>query len=285
MNASPAASPPPPPPSANDTAESTADAASSDRALRVPCYCEENAWRIVYRHRRPPRPRAGDWGRGEDGTEYRVVFASNGRRCLPYFRQRASPRDRPGEYVCWDYHVFVLRTTTTTSRRAAAAAKDGADETANDGATKDGTEVLDVDTHLSYPCPLDDYLDGSFPHALNPLVDPHFLPLFRVVDANEYLTRFYSDRGHMIKDGNWTATPPEYAPILDGAPIRNGLEHEKAGVEAGGCGSRSNLESYVNMSEGGPSEGASTDPQMEGRFGRVYTLEEFRAAFSGRRIR
>mmetsp|Transcript_26721 Transcript_26721/g.42194 ORF Transcript_26721/g.42194 Transcript_26721/m.42194 type:complete len:151 (-) Transcript_26721:1-453(-) len=124
------------------TAETTAIRSSSDRNLRVPCYCEENSWRIAHRHLHNNSTTDDDNSNGSSSTarhntnkinnnnnlnnaeqwdEYNVVFVSNALRCCPFFRQRATPRDEPREYVCWDYHVFVIR----SSRRSSSSSSSG----------------------------------------------------------------------------------------------------------------------------------------------------------------
>ncbi|KAL9185538.1 hypothetical protein ACHAXT_003315 [Thalassiosira profunda] len=225
------------------TAEATALRCPSDRDLRVPCYCEENAWRLAHRHLHGP-----DAASNRSEYVYRVVFVSNERRCCPFFRQRARPDD-PSEYVCWDYHVFVIRSQM-----------EGANASID-------TEVLDMDTWLPYPCPLDDYLDGSFPHTNNLQLDAQYLPLFRVIPAECYLKYFYSDRMHMFKDGKWQSPPPAYAPIMNGMSLAGDAENH--GTKDGAL--NSNLEMYINMTGG---EGA------DDRKGEVLTLDTFRARFS-----
>ena len=82
--------------------------------------------------------------------------------------QRALPNS-PKKYVCWDYHVIVLRSSS------------GGDDSDVDCA-KRTSEVLDVDTWLTpYPCPLEVYLDGTFPHTKNNRIDEDYFPRFRQV--------------------------------------------------------------------------------------------------------
>jgi len=185
------------------------------------------------------------------------VFVSNDKRCCPYFNQRAKPKPAltndisTMDYVCWDYHVIVIRQCT--------------DELSNDD-TKEGasnnnnnrTEVLDIDTWLQpYPCQLEEYLYKSFPHVLSSNnsmmndVDTQYHPNFRVIPAELYLKHFYSDRSHMIdtKTGNWLATPPEYQPIMNGLELaddncttRN--NNDERGEEEK---SSSNLDMHIDM--------------------------------------
>ena len=114
--------------------------ASSDKSLRVPCYCEENVWRLAYRkiHQQEKKKQqqqekqkqqkkkkkkietaaAATTTRTTSSFQYHVVFISNPKGCAPLFQQlAASDRDSA---VFWDYHVILLEqennsTTTTTT--------------------------------------------------------------------------------------------------------------------------------------------------------------------------
>ena len=178
------------------TAESTAilPSISSDHDLHVSCYCEENAWRLVYRHLHYQKQQTTN---SSNNCNYFVVFVSNDKRCCPYFNQRAKPKPTSTDdistmdYVCWDYHVIVVRQCTVpndddTSTRESAS-----------NYYNNRTEVLDIDTWTQpYPCQLEEYLHNSFPHILNNStnVDEQYHPNFRVIPAQQYLKYFYSDR-------------------------------------------------------------------------------------------
>jgi hypothetical protein len=150
--------------------------ASSDEALRVPCYCEENVWRLAYRKLKQQR--------GE--TRYYVVFVSSEEKVVPMLYQKASEavNGDSNEPVFWDYHVILLEMRERECN------------------------IIDIDTCLSpFPAPLNFYLDNSFsPDEFTEAVDPRF----RVIDATVFLNNFCSDREHMRKDGKWTAAPPTY---------------------------------------------------------------------------
>lgn len=72
----------------------TALQAPTDQDLRVPYYCEENAWRVVYRKMRD-----------QPEDNFFVVFISNPVKNVAMFHQRAS--DAPDQAVSWDYHVSI----------------------------------------------------------------------------------------------------------------------------------------------------------------------------------
>jgi hypothetical protein len=205
------------------SAESTALQSPSDHDLRVACYCEENAWRVAYRHLYTDASSScsgdnRDW-------KYYIVFISNNHKACPMFMQRAIPKDDPREYVCWDYHVIVMRSTVQNNI--------------------DGTivsEILDIDTWVTpYPTPLSKYLDESFPHATDPNLNKQYLPLFNVVRAEDFIRDFYSDRMHMFKDGKWNSPPPEYPAIMNGLKMDGNDSQERNELKG------SNLDSYISM--------------------------------------
>jgi hypothetical protein len=100
----------------------------------------------------------------------------------------------PSEVIGWDYHVVALVKGKPPL-------------------------IADLDSHLPFPCPLDRYLQASFP----PGVPSEGSPRFRVVPAVEYRAGLQTDRRHM-KDGagRWLHPPPPWPPLTPG---RHDLEH------------------------------------------------------------
>jgi len=198
-------------------AENSALEAPTDEALRVPYYCEENVWRLGVR-KRTQQP---------FGNRYYAVFISNPIKNVPMFQQKAAANGEVS--VCWDYHVILLC------------------QQIGDGQAS----VYDMDSLLPYPCPLDEYLEHSFPYDW-----PYpFGPMFRVVPLDLFLNNFGSDRSHMRdKNGGWNAPPPIYAPI----------------------GQQNNLQEYLRFgkSDGPPESDANTNPV----YGRIFTKKKLRAA-------
>eukprot|EP00934_Nitzschia_sp_Nitz4_P000229 Nitzschia sp. Nitz4//scaffold213_size37731//16759//17482//NITZ4_007720-RA/size37731-augustus-gene-0.52-mRNA-1//-1//CDS//3329542065//229//frame0 len=156
--------------------------APTDQSLRVACYCEENVWRLTYRHLSKDT-------RDDPHTHYYVAFVTNPNQCVPMFQQVAS--SDPDHPCYWDYHVILFQKTLT------------------------GTIVLDMDSRLPYACSLKEYVEGTFPSCDQ--WRSRFLPYFRVVPAQEYLKNFSSDRRHMYNQETkeWSATPPDYACITN----------------------------------------------------------------------
>jgi protein N-terminal glutamine amidohydrolase len=158
----------------------------------------------------------GDTSTGTN-IQYYVVFVSNPSQSVCFFYQRANAD--PTTPVFWDYHVLLFAHDTTT-------------HTVN---------VLDIDSFLPCPCPMEEYLQHAFPDATE--VDPAQLeqisPLFRVVPAQKFLRHFSSDRSHMWDAARqqWRATPPNYQ-CIQGAPIN-----------ADGKDNLNNLMTYVDMKQ------------------------------------
>lgn len=153
-------------------AAQTATKAPCDNDLRVPYFCEENAWRICYRRMRE-----------QYENRFFVVFISNSMQLVPMFHQRAS--SDPGKPCCWDYHVILQCVTP-----------------------RNEVLVYDIDSHLPYPTPLQVYLDQSFAHEES----SPFAPLFRVVPGETFIREFSSDRKHMFnaETNSWSAPLPPY---------------------------------------------------------------------------
>ncbi len=141
-------------------------------------YCEENVWRLL------SRPEYRD--RGEAYALFMFGAAGN----VAVFGQKAGDPARGG-LVFWDYHVAALDLRAGIIPR-----------------------VLDFDSTAGVESPAGEYLDrsfgtaGAFPRALLP-----FRPLFRLVPAPAFASRFESDRSHMLlADGSYAAAPPPWAP-------------------------------------------------------------------------
>ena len=211
------------------SAESTAlQSSSDDHDLRVACYCEENAWRLAYRYINNTENNNNNNSDDDIDWNYYIVFISNDQKCCPMFKQRALSEDDPNEYVCWDYHVIVMRTQQNSTTTATATT----------------TQILDIDTWIRpYPTPLSQYLDESFPHASDPTFNKLYLPFFHVIKAEDFIREFYSDRSHMFKNGKWSSPPPDYPPIMNGLKIITNNNHDGNERMVG-----SNLDSYISMS-------------------------------------
>lgn len=222
----------------------TALSCASERELRVPCYCEENVWRLAYR-----RLHGGGSSKGENNkdTRYYVVFVSNEARCCPMFSQLA--QDDADEPCFWDYHVLLISSS-------------GSDV---NGAEK--SLVWDVDSHLPFPTKVSDYLASVFrEECFRREYRAQLAPRFRVITGADYLKCFFSDRKHMIdpKTGEWREPPPTYECILFNKPTEEGVTD----------GKQSNLDDYINMTTN--IEDANEDTSS---MGIVYNLGEFRQKF------
>lgn len=119
-----------------------------------------------------------------EGFEKEAVFISNPRRACLLWEQKASEME--GAPVCWDYHVILV-----VRRRR--------------------WEVWDLDSRLGAPVDAGRYFERTFPPG-----PPWRLPVrFRALAAEEFVSKFNSDRSHMrTAQGVWTAPPPPWPPIL-----------------------------------------------------------------------
>jgi protein N-terminal glutamine amidohydrolase len=144
------------PDEAQGSAAATALEAPSDQSLRVPCYCEENVWRLAIRKLPASKKGGSQTVNDENGHshQYHAVFVSNPRKCVPMFHQLAA-KD-PKDPCFWDYHVILFCTTTTLNATPAS------EKTSSERDESTTTVVYDMDSYLPYPCPLKDYLKASF---------------------------------------------------------------------------------------------------------------------------
>jgi hypothetical protein len=152
-----------------------------------PSYCEENVWHLC---RELPA--------GVDRAF--VAFISNADRQVAIGHQRSA--SSPIGVVVWDYHVILLIETI------------------------DGRHVLDADSTLDAPTPLDVYLSCSFrelPDELSPQ-----RPRFRLIEAAEYRRSLRTDRRHMRKaDGSWRSPPPPTPCIGVGSNLMRFVDMER----------------------------------------------------------
>lgn len=136
--------------SASPSAAETALEAPSDQSLRVPCYCEENVWRLAYR-----KLQSMTQDDDNDSSGYYIAFVTNPLKCVPMFQQLAVKN--PSKPCYWDYHVILISYSEEDDNSSA--------------------QVFDMDSHLPYPCSLEFYLVNVFPSEI-PWPD-EYLPYFR----------------------------------------------------------------------------------------------------------
>lgn len=116
----------------------------------------------------------------------RVLFISSLSRNSPLHFQQSSQGEMP---VWWDYHVILL-------------------------ASKDGHHsIYDFDTTLPFPSVAQQYLKSTFQEV--PMMKPDDRPLFKIVEGDDYISSFHSDRSHMRDaDGQWIFEPPTW-PLIE----------------------------------------------------------------------
>lgn len=125
------------------SAAKAALSAPSDQSLRIPCYCEENVWRLAYRKLQT-----------QSRDSYFVVFITNPMQCVPMFHQLAV--SDPTKPCYWDYHVILISYSEERDPP---------------------TLVFDMDSHLQFPCSLEMYLSSVFPVEIR--WPAEYMPYFR----------------------------------------------------------------------------------------------------------
>lgn len=125
-------------------------------------------------------------------AQRRVLFISSLSRNSPLHFQKSAQGEMP---VWWDYHVILL-------------------------ASKDGHHsIYDFDTTLPFPSEAEQYLKSTFQEV--PMMKADDRPLFKIIESDDYITGFHSDRQHMKdQEGNWIFEPPSWPLILSEGALR-----------------------------------------------------------------
>lgn len=265
------------------TAAKSATEVKNDQELRVPCYCEENVWRLAHRRinnkksnieNEPKRQKKNQIQKISTNEESSttnntttmhdyVVFISNPLKACPMYRQKACKNK---DYVCWDYHVILL---SSSKNITSANEKEVLSNKNNSNVDNIITNVHDIDSVLPYPCSLDEYIKKSFCFLYSEHVEDEcktkYAPWFRLIKSDLFLKYFYSDRLHMFdeKNGIWQADPPLYDCIMIGKKYdddnNNKIDEYNDGKSASNNESSStianhnskstfsNLEMYINI--------------------------------------
>uniref|UniRef100_A0A7S4JI62 Protein N-terminal glutamine amidohydrolase n=1 Tax=Odontella aurita TaxID=265563 RepID=A0A7S4JI62_9STRA len=262
------------------SAARTALSCPSDRELRVPCYCEENVWRLAYR-RLHGGISVGDGGEilyesGACGVQYYVMFISNDERVCPMLCQLA--KENESEPCFWDYHVVLLR---VARRRKRGRIREVTSLSEQDDASGQNT-ILDMDSRLPFGCSIEEYVQGSFRGLafIHPSVRPKYAPLFRVITAEMFLKHFYSDRLHMYDEstGEWHAPPPKYDCIMKGWCDDKVVSFVSSSTAESSV-RRSNLDEFISMAEHTErnTDGQSSlanEEENQNPFGEILTLQQ-----------
>jgi hypothetical protein len=273
-----------------NSAGATAISCRSEQDLRVACFCEENVWRLAYRRLFGASSLSTASSSSsssssvlqltnsstidKENEEYYVVFVSNDEKCCPMLNQKASRHvDEP---CFWDYHVILIQCSKQQKLNQYHHLKENNNNNNNNNTNENEnaimTQVLDMDSRLSYPCPLDEYLNETFSKLefVDVKATKKYAPKFRVIRAELYLKNFYSDRMHMFHNGKWSSTPPSYDCILT---TDGGMKMKKGGK-------KSNLNDYISMSTTNTSINTNGGKGKElSPMGQVLTMQEMRAKF------
>jgi hypothetical protein len=143
--------------------------------LYQPYYCEENIWHLC-QHKYL-----------SEGINY-VVFISNPQLNVMFWSQRIAKESQSP--IIWDYHVVLF----------------------HKGHQDECWWVWDLDTLIGYPAKFEHYIQNSFSMIDQAHVRYH--PVFRVIDAADYVANFSSDRSHMFNTQScYVHDPPPWPPI------------------------------------------------------------------------
>ncbi|KAB5551792.1 hypothetical protein DKX38_009103 [Salix brachista] len=108
---------------------------------------------------------------------------------IPLWHQKASTR--ADGIILWDYHAICIQRK-----------REGGSHL-----------VWDLDSSLPFPSPLASYVSETIRPSFQ--LFSEYRRSFRIMHAPIFLRFFASDRRHMKDpDGNWTAQPPAYEPIV-----------------------------------------------------------------------
>lgn len=120
-------------------------------------------------------------------AQSQVIVIAAQAECFPMLYQRAARSAQ--EPLLWDYHVVLLWQNNSLNY------------------------LLDFDTRLGFCTPLEEYMQQSF--LADKLLYPEYIPLFRLISAQEYVRYLKSDRRHMQTPEGWLAPPPPWPPISE----------------------------------------------------------------------
>lgn len=168
--------------------------------LYQPFFCEENITKLCTRE---------EFGQH---SMWALFITNAGRTCVCEQQRTAEP----GEPTLWDYHVVALTYGAGPPEASGASATLPHGESPLDAKPPGGWWCWDFDTRLPFPAPAEDYLRQTFGGARN--YPPSLWPRFRLVEREQLLALFSSDRQHMVVDSEWLKPPPPWPPILNGPP-------------------------------------------------------------------
>jgi len=141
--------------------------------LYTSLFCEENIWHLANKFIKE----------GIKADAMKVIFLSNQKKTIALFNQISVDEDKA---VIWDYHVILQ-------------------------ANIDNKEyIFDFDSRLAFPSLLSEYFFNTLPSLLD--IADDLKTEIRIIPAESYIRRFYSDRSHMkgvISDDKY----PDYSII------------------------------------------------------------------------
>ena len=137
------------------------------RFTYTPLFCEENIWKLIE-----------TFNTDSQVIPLDVLFIINKSNTVAIFEQYKSSGHQP---VIWDYHV-ILSAIVQQQRY-----------------------IFDFDSRCRFPVKIEEYFSATF--ADEKRIAEDYRPCIKSINASDYLTRFYSDRSHMINIISKTSFP------------------------------------------------------------------------------
>lgn len=123
----------------------------------TPLFCEENIWKLIEA-----------LYLNKLANPIHVLFIINRSSSIAIFNQKRSLNQKP---VIWDYHVILT------------------------AQIENSTVVFDFDSKCEFPVDIKEYFNDTFP--VNVSLYDSYIPMIKVIKAQDYLSHFHSDRQHM----------------------------------------------------------------------------------------
>ncbi|KPA84920.1 putative DREV methyltransferase [Leptomonas pyrrhocoris] len=212
------------------------------------CYCEENAYMCLEKAREFP---------DVFDRSYAVFMSSftcdpsreiynQWTSTVPY-RSFKSP-DPSRDLVIWDYHVFTVVHNKANGKWFVIDHDSSLSSSSEPALGNWSKYCIDFDMYCSNTLFLEESLASPYKSRVQLLMDA---VQFRVIDGDEYLLFFRSDRSHMIDNSDkYSQKPPSWPPISDFPLWADSTLREKTQALLDSLGpsfQRNNITSLVNM--------------------------------------
>ena len=150
-------------------------------------------------------------------TQTQILFLLPPKRYIAVWQSRLAKRNLP---ILWDYHVILMFKDHSSTWR-----------------------IYDFDTILPFSIEAIDYFYYSLSERYT-----DYLPIIKVINSIEYITKFHSDRSHMKdKHGKWQAAPPPWKAIINKEGVALPSLLDTKNVTMGKCYSFKNFKKEFDL--------------------------------------